>query len=73
MPRKFSVAPRTRRTRGAGHTSVREEGSAQNPARATEPGWWDGIRALLHLYRLAAVCPNARWVDHDADAGLRVQ
>ena len=32
--RKFSFAPRSRKTRGAGYTSVREEGSAHDSARA---------------------------------------
>ena len=71
----FQLCPtHTRRTRGAGYTAVREEGSAHDSARATAPDWRDGIGPLLHLCRHAAVSPDARWVDHDeADAGLRVQ
>ena len=34
MSLKFSFAPRSRKTRGAGYTSVREEGSAHDSARA---------------------------------------
>ena len=75
MYRKFNFAPRTRRTRGAGYTVVREEGSAQASVRATAPDWRDGTRALLHLCCRAVVLPGAGWVDHDDadDASLRVQ
>ena len=65
MFRKFVFAPRTRRTRGAGYTVVREDGSAQDSARANTPDWRDGIGALQHLCRSAVVWPDARWVDHD--------
>ena len=68
MFRKFVFAPRTRRTRGAGYTVVREDGSAQDSARANTPDWRDGIGALQHLCRSAVVWPDARWVDHDAAA-----
>ena len=74
MSRKFSFAPSTRRTQGAGYTAAREEGSAHDSARAPAPDWRGDIGALLHLCRRSAVWPDARWVDHDeADAGLRVQ
>ena len=53
--------------------SACKKGSAHDSARATAPGWWDVIGAWLHLRRHAAVWPDTRWVDHDADAGLRVQ
>lgn len=49
LSRKFIFAPRTRKTRGAGYTAVREGGSAHDFARVTAPYWRDGIGRLLHL------------------------
>ena len=52
--------------------TIHTEGSAHDSARATAPDLRDGIRALLHLCRRAAIWPDARWVGHDeADASLR--
>ena len=53
--------------------TIHTEGSAHDSCRAIAPDWRDDIGALLHLCRRGGIWPDATWVGHEADAGLRGQ